>query len=142
MVTTSTIDSEIEQVMGAFRSKLIRLFREEAKNKKCPLSNIEVIGYAIEKKDPTMKEIAIHLNITPPSTTVLVESMIKKGFLKRIKDSIDRRTIRVALTPKACKTFASFQKRKSALIRQMLSSLDTSERKTIITIITKLTNNL
>lgn len=126
----------LEKTLFAFRLKFSDMLRKEAENLKCPISHIDVLTYIAEKENPSMKEIANHLKITPPSATAIIEIMQKKKLLTRVSSDKDRRTIRVALTPKAWKFFKSLHERKSIVFTKMLSKLNDTEQKQFIKILT------
>ena len=134
-------DYSLEDVLFAFRRKLADIMRHEAEDLKCPISQIDTLAYIAEKENPSMKEIADYLKITPPSATAIIETLQKKGLITRVSGEKDRRTIRVALTPKAWKFFKSIHKRKFAIFTKMLSKLNETEKKQFIKIITILIKN-
>ena len=125
----------LEEALFAFRRKLGDVLRQEAEDLQCPISQIDALSYIAEKGTPSMKEIASHLKITPPSATVIIETMQKKKLITRVSSDKDRRTIRVALTPKAWKFFKSLHERKFAIFAKMVSRLRETERKQFIKIL-------
>lgn len=58
---------------------------------------LETIGKNKEN-GRTVKEIAKELNITPPSVTIAINKLEKKGYVQKIKGSIDGRMVFVMLT--------------------------------------------
>ena len=125
----------LEETLFTFRRKFSDVMRQEADDLHCPLSQIDALAFIAEKGNPSMKEIATHLKITPPSATAIVEAMQKKKLITRAGSTTDRRTIRVALTPTAWKLFRSFHERKFAILTKMLSKLRDTERKQLIKIL-------
>ena len=135
MQKTSSIGTSLEETLSAFRRKLSEMFRQEAEDLKCPMSQIDTLVYIAKKGDPSMKEIANHLKITPPSATSIIETMQKKKLITRSTNSKDRRTIRVILTPKAWKMFKSFHDHKLTVITKMFSKLQDADQKQLIRIL-------
>lgn len=125
----------LEEALFIFRRKLLDAVKEEAASLNFPVSHIDVMSYVAEKGNPSMKEVANHLKIAPPSATVIIEAMQKKNLITRVVSDKDRRTIRIALTPKAWKFFRSFHKRKLDILTKMLSKLQDTEKKQFIKII-------
>ena len=128
--------SVMEEVLFAFRRKLSDLLRKDADNFKCPISHIDAIMFIAEKSTPSMKEISTHLNITPPSTTAIIETLQQKNLISRVSNSEDRRTIRVELTPKAWKFLKSLHDKKISIFTDMLSKLSETDKKEFIRILT------
>jgi DNA-binding MarR family transcriptional regulator len=67
-----------------------------------PISHVSLhtLKFIAEKKNPTMKELADHLYITPPSVTAIIEPLAEERYLLREPDKTDRRIIRLTLTQK------------------------------------------
>ncbi len=126
----------LEETLFAFRRKLGDILRKESEDLKCPISQIDTLSYIAEKGTPSMKEIASHLKITPPSATAIIEIMQNKKLITRVSNNKDRRTIRVTLTPKAWKFFKMLHERKFKIFNQMFSKLQDTERKQFIKILT------
>lgn len=61
---------------------------------------IETMKFIADSDAPMMKEIADYLSITAPSVTSLVRGLVKSGFVTHVTDARDRRTSRLALTPR------------------------------------------
>ena len=125
----------LEETLFTFRRKLKDIFRKESEDLHCPISQIDTLKYIAEKGTPSMKEIADHLKITPPSATAIIETMQKKNLITRVSNNKDRRTIRVSLTPKAWKFFKSIHEHKIIIFKKMLSKLHDNERKQLIKIL-------
>lgn len=133
--TLKNKESSLEETLFAFRQKLSDILRQEAENFKCPISHIDALTYVAEKGNPSMKEIANHLKITPPSATAIIETMQKKKLITRVANNKDRRTIKIALTPKAWKFFKSFHEHRFTIFTKMLSKLRDTEQKQLIKIL-------
>ena len=127
--------SSLEEMLFAFRRKLSDSIRKEAEDLKCPLSHIDTIVFIAETGTPSMKEIASHLKITPPSTTAIIEALQKKKLIERVSNKTDRRTIKVKLTPHAWKFLKSLHERKFQLFTKMLSKLSEADKKQFIKIL-------
>jgi len=130
-------DSELllEKTLLEFRRKLSDILRKEAEDLKCPISQIDTLSFIAEKGNPSMKEIADHLKITPPSATAIIETMQKKRLVTRIINENDRRTIRVTLTSKAWDLFKTFREHKFTIFAKMFSKLQDTEQKQLIKIL-------
>ena len=133
--TTNDNELSLDETLLAFRRKLSDILRQEAENLKCPISQIDALIYIAEKGNPSMKEIADHLKITPPSATAIIEIMQKKKLITRVVNDKDRRTIRVALTSKAWNLFKTFREHKFTIFTKMFSRLQNTERKQLIKIL-------
>lgn len=63
-------------------------------------AQMEVLWFVSQEGRPSMRALAAHLGITPPSATGLVDALVKKGELKRYPGASDRRTTELGITPK------------------------------------------
>lgn len=48
--------------------------------------------------DVTISELALHLNLGRPATSILVDRLVQLGFVRRTEDASDRRRTHVTLT--------------------------------------------
>ena len=60
-----------------------------------PLSflRLEALRCIAERDTPTMKDVAQHLSVKPPSATALLNTLVRGGYVYRIADSSDRRRL-------------------------------------------------
>jgi DNA-binding MarR family transcriptional regulator len=87
-----------------------------------PMS-IMVLKFISEANKPTMKEIADHFGITPPSVTVMIDSLVDSRYLLRDLDKKDRRLIRLSISDKGRQTLKKClqlaRKEMAAILGQM-----------------------
>lgn len=88
--------------------------------------------------DSSMRHIAEYLGVTPPSTTSLVNNMVKEGDLKRVLDKKDRRIVRLAITPKGKNNLKNAFKNMAGRIKKALSALNKAEINNLAKIMEKL----
>lgn len=131
-------EKDLERTILGFHRKLISELHKEAERLNFTPSQLQVIQFVSENENPTMKDIAIALNITPPSATSTVESLCENGFLKREVDASDRRIIRVVVTPKTFKAFSSLKDAKLVILKNLFAKLNNEDRESLNTIINKI----
>jgi len=103
------------------------------------LLHFEVLQYVKENRQPTMRDIARYLLITPPAATLLIDSMVKKSLLVRILDKNDRRAVRVGITEKGKRFIVLGIKGKTRNLKDIFSVLNPKERAQLIAILQKVT---
>jgi len=116
-----------------------RLTKDGLENEKGFPSYIQLqaLSFILRQKNPTMKDVAKYLNITPPSTTFLINNLIKFNLVKRVYDKNDKRIIRLNISNKGKKELqAGFAKSRKHLHKK-LSLLSTKERQDFISILKK-----
>ena len=84
-----------------------------------------------------MKQVAKELNISLPAATGMVERLYQTGLVKREHSSLDRRVIRIALTPKGTRTLDSLRKKRKKAIEEVFSGLSSRERDNYLRILRK-----
>lgn len=104
----------------------------------CSLLHAETLRFITEKRNPTMKEVALFLSITPPSATSLIDSLVKSKHIVRIQDSVDRRTVRLKITPEGKRAFTRACAQRKKNMKKIMSALNDYDRTSLITILEKL----
>ncbi len=119
---------ELQELISVFKRTMGTLYKKETSSLHCSLSHLEVMHYIMEHTNPSMKEIAAYLQITPPSVTSIIETMVEQGLVKRDVSTGDRRTVRITLTPKATKLTATLKAKKKKLLTLMLQKLSAEQK--------------
>jgi len=84
-----------------------------------------------------MKQVAKELNISLPAATGMVERLYQVGLIKREHSTLDRRVIRITLTPKGVRTLDSLRKKRKKAIEEVFSGLSAGERDSYLKILRK-----
>jgi len=121
-----------------FHYKMISEIRRKSKEIGFTSSQLEILHYVAEKVNPTMKEIAEHLQIKPPSVTTLVEALCKKKLLKREINNKDKRIVRISFTENIWKVFKSIKNKKHLILKDLFSRLSNEDKKEVVRIISVL----
>ena len=101
------------------------------------LAQCEALRFICDQKQVTMKEVADFLLITPPSTTVLIENLVKLGFVQRSNASTDRRTILLTLTNSGKEVLKTAMKQRDKSFRKLLKNLSHTEQTQLLHILNK-----
>lgn len=89
----------------------------------------QILRFVAEQKSVTMKDLARHLSITPPSATSLVECLVKKGWLARVTDKKDRRVVRICVTQSGRKMMRRVRKSIEQAWEDVLKTMTASQKK-------------
>ena len=125
----------LEELLLAFRREVASVCKRDGINYELTFSQVEIFHLIKEHQRVTMKQIAEHLKITPPSATALVSEMEKRGLVERKGDTVDRRIIHIVFTPKAKKILDKLAGRKQTILSTMVSKLSLEDQKTLERII-------
>ena len=105
------------------RSKMARFIPQS-----CTSGQIELLSLLSQKKLLTMREIARHFKITAPTATVLVNEMVKAGYIERRSNASDRRQVRISLSAKGEKISKTIAQKKAEVFEELFKSLSPKER--------------
>jgi DNA-binding MarR family transcriptional regulator len=109
----------------------------------CTLSQFDVVAHLVrEKHGMTAVELSRRLLVTAGNITGLIDRMEKSGLVKRVRDTKDRRTIRIQLTQKGTKLAQSVIPRHSADIESIFTALSDSEKNQLHKALDKLIRSL
>lgn len=132
---------ELEEVLLSFQRFMEEFLLSEAKKYGHQLNHLEVLDLVFKRKKVPMKEIAKWLNITPPSASSIVDSLVKKKLVKRTTDREDRRITVISLDERAFKMFTSFEQKRNLIFENMFNSLGKEDKNNLARILIKIINN-
>jgi DNA-binding MarR family transcriptional regulator len=87
-------------------------------------------------------EIARRLLVSTASMTSLVDTLERRGLVRRVPDADDRRRVLVAITPEGSRTIDAIMPVVHAASFRALSPLSERERTTLVTLLGKLQRHL
>lgn len=109
-----------------------RRLREEfhtiAKQAPCSFLDLQTLRHIKENRNPSMRDVAAHFMVTPPAATLLVDGLVRHGFIARVADKRDRRTVRLKMTAKGDTLLAKHERRATNLLESLFSELTPAER--------------
>lgn len=118
--------------------KLIEIVGHQIQTKTCDmhqladkmrLSQIKVLKIISVHQRLSMADIAEQLNITPASTTSLVDGLVKQNWLVRIPDSEDRRKVYIEMSPEKKQIWDTFHQKGMNKMTEYLSVLTEEQQK-------------
>nr|WP_308626688.1 MarR family transcriptional regulator [uncultured Eisenbergiella sp.] len=86
---------------------------------------IEAIGTGAAKN---MTSVAKALAVTTGTLTISVNSLVKKGYVDRVRSEEDRRVVLISLTAKGKKAFAHHKSFHEEMIRKVVEGLSEEEQ--------------
>ena len=76
-------------------------------------------------------DVAEHLGVTPPTASRMIERLVRKHLVRRVRSQDDRRTVRVHLTDAGRRVVVQVTDRRRAEIERILEELPTRGRRTV-----------
>jgi DNA-binding MarR family transcriptional regulator len=103
------------------------------------IKTLLVIGHGNEIKK--MSDIANTLGVTFGTPTVTIDRLIKKGYVIRKRDDIDRRQVFISLSEKGQEIYGSILVLKNVLAEKIYGILSVEERKALIEVLSTLNSH-
>lgn len=107
----------------------------------CTMMEFETLKYVKDARKPHMRDVAKNFHVTPPAATLMIDGLVKARLLTRILDPNDRRSVRVAITPKGRQLLDRGIAKKVNEMKKTFGVLTASERAQFIFIIKKIIKN-
>ncbi len=85
-----------------------------------------------------MSRIADYINIPMSTATGLIERLVKKGYIERVRNESDRRIVTIRLSEEGKKLAGEIKARISEVIGTVLEALTEEEKKLLMSVFTKL----
>lgn len=80
----------------------------------------------------TMSETAAILGVTTGTLTVAIDRLVRKGYVARRRDSLDRRVVRISLTKKGKLAFRMHNKFHKILVDRLVDPLNEKQRQILL----------
>jgi DNA-binding MarR family transcriptional regulator len=143
MKTTKSMARELSAHFHVIREKLHGIDKHNA-------ATAQVINFqeahllmSIGTKGPlTMSEISRTLQLTLSSVTAVVDKLEQKKFVRRVRDAVDRRLVRVELTTAGRKFYNLVESAHLTLTDSMLKILDPAEQEVFLALFRKISQSL
>jgi MarR family transcriptional regulator, organic hydroperoxide resistance regulator len=118
------------------------LYPEEWINLDLSLSKSEIFALlqADRNGEIIMSQIADYINIPMSTATGLIERLVKKGYIERLRSESDRRIVTIRLTDAGKKLTNDLKDTVKGYIQLIYDCLSNEERDLLFGIITKVTN--
>lgn len=145
---------EIEEHMTEIRNIFVRIFNRMMRgNKKFSdipfsLSQMKALSAFHEDRQYTMSELSKNALVKMPSMTEMVDRLEAEGILKRVRDTKDRRVVKVSLTERGKKIHAKMIGRRREEMSNLFGQLSSRDLNDLVaalrqvsSILKKITNN-
>ncbi|MDR3571489.1 MAG: MarR family transcriptional regulator [Candidatus Pacebacteria bacterium] len=83
----------------------------------------ETLRFIDEHEQPTMREIAKHLQVTAPSATSLMRKLFELGWIERTSSGSDKRIVRISLTADGRREVVHYRKQGEKTMKKVFSKL-------------------
>ncbi len=124
MSSTNTAET-ILKLLPLLNKKFIRSMHLELRTILTSMQ-INVLVALVEKK-ATMTELSNEILIPKQQMTPLIDKLVSEGFVQREYDAIDRRIIRISITPLGLDILVKIKEKALAVLETKLKDLDQND---------------
>jgi len=130
--------AEVEMHLIAIRNLFTGLFQHMVMSSKglmgFPVNSSQLKAMAAFHEDRrySMGELCRIANVKMPSMTEVVDRLEKEGYVERVRDTDDRRVVRVQLTAAGKKAHSGILKTRKQELSALFGCLDQKERQSLL----------
>lgn len=136
---------QLLETLDDLRRDSIKALKEADKSKKLGLtvrqgSAISQLKLMLEEKPQgiALKDLAKRMQMTVPATSLLVETLVTKGYTQRTQDPTDRRAVRLSLTEQGLAVFNDVYAHFHSEVDNRAQTLTPEEVQTLASIVKKM----
>ena len=104
--------------------------------------DMRALEYAFLHEEPKMGDLSKFMQVAPSRVTALIDSLVARGLVKRVKSEIDRRASVIVLTNDGSEVTAAYRDRKRTMCKKLLSHLSPEEQLIFLKLLGKATHPL
>ncbi len=137
-----TFDNIVNKIKKRMRKTSVRIMGFPVN-----MSQLKVMSAFREGKQLTMSDLCKIANVKMPTMTEMVDKLEAEGFLKRKRDTRDRRVVKVEITAKGRKVHKELLNRRDDEIENLYGNLSATDRvkltralKTVLSILERVIN--
>lgn len=123
------VQEVLEVVMGV--SRVIRSQMRRHRDPRMSVPQFRALIF-IRRQMASVSDLAEHLGLTRPTTTALVDKLVRMGWVERVGDVHDRRRVRLRLTQAGEAILVAAQAQTQAYFLDLLAGLSPAERECVV----------
>jgi len=129
---------EVLTVFPSIHAKVLKGQPAVLKKGKITISQMVLLELVHAKKQCKMSDISRVLGVTKSAVTGLTDRLIRAGFLKRFRLKVDRRIVKIRLTPRGVNVANKLKNYKLKMIRRLFAKISQRERTQYLGILKKI----
>ena len=141
MKMKATLSRDLVDLAMALTRIVKQEFKTEAGTNAPTLTQFRIL-HKIKSGVCHVGKLSEAFGISQPATSIMVNTMVKEGLLKRVPHPKDRRQIELHLTARATTSLETIYKRAFAKVDERLSALSVTKKKVIAMQIREISRHL
>ncbi len=94
------------------------------------------------KDNPSMKNLCQHLYLTSATVTGIVDRLEEKGLVSRVRDLVDRRSVKVQVTDAGEELLKKVLVTRQEVLAECLAGFDSEEQAQLVSLLERLSNSV
>jgi DNA-binding MarR family transcriptional regulator len=90
------------------------------------------LAFVNRNKGSSLCEVADHMGLTPPSTSILTDGLIERGMMTREEHPVDRRRVRLAVTSRGQAILEASTRETMMYLAKKLGIVSAEDREVIV----------
>lgn len=134
--------SEFEGLMGSVAKGFHSASMTEIGDTEITFSQFILLNIISSRECPKMTDISGELDVTPANVSIMIEKLVKEGFVVRTSDPDDRRIVRVCLTPKGKGLIRRTDEKKKKNMAKIFENTSDGDRINLLRIMDKIARSI
>ncbi len=132
-------ENQIEQCESILISTIRTIMSEITQHQDLGItgSQFHLLNKIEKAKVTNVKQLAEILNVKPSAITVMLERLVQHGFVSRVQDEKDRRSVAVTLTEDGVRVLQKARENSREILNKYAALLDEHELKVLYSILQK-----
>jgi len=117
----------VPMIMGALRRKMLG-----RRAMRFSMPQYRILAFLYRHRGASPSEVALHVGLMRPTTSKMIDGLVRHGWVGRQDDSRDRRRVHLRLTDKGMSRINATRHEMGASLAELLCVLSGRERSTVI----------
>ncbi|MDD4940146.1 MAG: MarR family transcriptional regulator [Candidatus Omnitrophica bacterium] len=138
----SKFADQINELMPQVIQGFARRQANELYKGKITLPQFLILEFLSRKGESRMTDMARCMHVTTAAMTGMVERLVGYGYVERVYDLKDRRTIRIRLTPSGNSLIKKINEQRRRMVINIFGGIPENDRREYLKILTQVRENL
>ncbi len=134
-ILLSEFADKLNEIMPVLLKEFARKQANELYKGKITLPQFLILEFLKREGDSKMVNLARFMQVSTAAMTGMVNRLVKYGYVKRIYDPLDRRTIKIKLTPGGTELLKKINYQRRQMVIKIFGQISAADRKDYLRIL-------
>ncbi|EGK06870.1 MarR family winged helix-turn-helix transcriptional regulator [Kroppenstedtia eburnea] len=130
------LEREFRQVFRRMKREVHQVLREKMTD-----SEFVFLKYLATHDPRSPSELSAVLEVSASHVTQVTDSLVKKGWVRRYRSPVDKRVIKLEITPEGSEVFRRMEEKRMEYFHHKFNSFTTQELEILLRLFQKLSGN-